>query len=87
MSEKYERFRKHRLHIMVTEKEKEIIKEHARQCNIKSVSEFLRIMGIDGTIFVVDESERIEKAAHGLHDIGVVLNKIAKHANQTGHIF
>lgn len=53
---------------MVTEKEKEIIKEHARQFNIKSVSKFLRIMGIDGTIFVVDESERSEKAAHDIHD-------------------
>ena len=54
MSEKYERFRKHRINVSVTPEEKETIINHAHMCNMKNISAFVRIMAIDGAIFYVD---------------------------------
>ena len=86
MSEKYERFRKHRINVSVTPEEKETIINHAHMCNMKNISAFVRIMAIDGAIFYVDESERLEQATNRINSIGIQINKIAKRANETQDI-
>lgn len=86
MSEKYERFRKHRINVSVTPEEKETIISHAHMCNMKNISAFVRIMAIDGAIFYVDESERLEQATNEINSIGIEINKIAKRANETQSI-
>ena len=47
----------------------------------KKCFEYLRIMGIDGCILVVDDSESIDQVCYEIHKIGVNINQLAHWAN------
>lgn len=81
MSRKSNRFRKIHINVPVTPQERQMIADRAARCHIKSVSEYLRIMGIDGCILVVDDSESIDQVCYEIHKIGVNINQLAHWAN------
>ena len=64
----------------VTEIEKETIQKRAEKQGLK-VSDFGRKMLLNGTVFVLEKEE-----VFNLKKIGINLNQIAKHANQTRNI-
>lgn len=75
------RFRKKCFYVTVTDAERQMILDRAKRCKMRNVSEYIRIMSIDGCIFVVDDSELIDKVCYEMHKIGVNINQIAHVAN------
>lgn len=83
MTSNKKRFRKNVFYVRVTDAERQMILDRANRCHMKIVSDYIRIMAIDGCIFCVDDSEHIDKVAYELHKIGVNINQIAHAANAT----
>lgn len=81
MGMKKQRFRNKYIMVYLTPQEKEMILDRTQRCRLHSCSDYLRIMGIDGCIFVVDDSQLIDKVCYEIHKIGVNINQIAHVAN------
>lgn len=83
MTSNKKRFRKNVFYVRVTDAERQMILDRANRCHMKIVSDYIRIMAIDGCILCVDDSEHIDKVTYELHKIGVNINQIAHAANAT----
>lgn len=81
MSKKCNRFRNTYINVPLTIAEKQMILDRMKRCGVKNTSEYMRIMAIDGCIFFVDDSEKLEKIAYEMHKIGVNINQMAHVAN------
>lgn len=77
---KKERLRNKIVQFWVTENEYDVIKDKANYCNL-TMSEYLRKVGVDGTIINRDLS-----GINEINKIGVNINQIAKRANEKGSV-
>ena len=72
--------------IRVTEEERSLIEEKMRQIPTLNLSAYARKILIDGYIITLDLQE-VKGHTAQLQKIGVNINQIAKHINETGRIY
>ena len=80
------RNRKNLVRFFVNEKELAIIEKRAKQMKMKSKSEYLRQIAVNGKVVTFDGID-FKKCYNEIHKIGVNINQMAKVANQTGNIY
>lgn len=80
------RKRKIRFEICFDDKEMAIIEKRANQMKMKSKSEYIRKMAVNGKVVTFDDID-LRKCYGEIHKIGVNINQMAKVANQTGNIY
>ena len=71
------------LHFMVTEHERELIRQKMEQLGTNNLGVYLRKMAIDGYIIQVDTTD-IKEMTYALSAIGRNINQIAKRVNAGG---
>ena len=78
--------RKHSLHLYLNDAENELLEEKFKQSKIKSKSEFIRRLIIDGYIIEVNFSE-LNRYNFLLSNISNNINQIAHRINETRSIY
>ena len=78
--------RKHNVHFMVSEHERDMINRRMEQSGIKSMRAYMLKMAIDGRVISV-ELESVQEMVRLLSIATNNINQIAKRANQTGSIY
>ncbi len=74
------------LHFMVTEHERELIRQKMEQLRTNNLGAYLRKMAVDGYVVRVDMTE-FKELASLLRNCSNNLNQIAKRVNSTGHLY
>ena len=78
--------RKHNIHFMVTEEERDMIKRRMEQSGMKNMRAYLLKMAIDGRVIHV-EFESIREMVRLLSNISNNINQMARRCNQTGNFY
>jgi len=78
--------RKHNIHFMVSEEERDMINRRMEQSGIKSKRAYMLKMAVDGRVISV-ELESVREMVRLLSNATNNINQIAKRANQTGSIY
>ena len=80
------RKRKNPVQVYLSDKENAIIEKRTNQLKMKSKSEYIRKMAVNGKIVTFDAID-LKKCYTEIYKIGVNINQMAKVANQTGNIY
>jgi len=81
-----ERKRNIQLHFMVSEHERELIKEKLSQIGTNNLGAYLRKVAIDGYVIKLELPE-LHELLSLMRRYGSNLNQIAKRVNETGRIY
>ena len=75
-----------RIHLRVTEHEKELIEQEMAELGTKNVEAYLRKMAIDGFIIHLDTSD-VRELVKVLRITSNSLNQLTKRANETSNVY
>ena len=75
-----------RIHLRVTEHEKNLINQKMAELGTKNMEAYLRKMAIDGLIIHLDTTD-VRELVRVLRVTSNSLNQLAKRANETGNVY